>query len=698
MMRRYGLFVGFCLFLQMLPLLGQNEVTYSLRVQEAAVVTGGSFQAVLRAELADGWHLYSMTQPSGGPVPTTITVSENPVFSLAGAVVQPEAIVSFDENFGIDTEYFEGNADFVVPVAVSPQATAGKHALTVRIRFMLCSDTVCLPPQTKTLTADVTVTSAAGRPAAAVEAPRAPGTDPTAEPAQAASEAVPGPEIIEDLQGAAALPARPDTEQDAGQAAAAGSPEPAGASGFPLTTLAYVWFAMAMGGLALLTPCVFPMIPITVSYFTKRQAVSRRRAVGEAAMYSAGIIGTFTLLGFALTFLFGAGGINRLAASPLVNLFIALIFIVFALSLFGAIELRVPSSWLTAVDRRSSKTGGVLGIMLMALTFSLTSFTCTVPFVGTVMVAALQGDLLWSVLGVASFALVFSAPFFLLALFPSILQSLPRSGNWMNSVKIVMGFLELAAALKFISNVDLVYQWEIITRPVFITVWLAIALLTTVYLLGWFRFPHEAAEPAIGSTRVLSAVFFLSISFYLLRGLFGFPLGELDAFLPPRDYGNTGHYVAFNQGGPARAAPQWHSNYQQGLQQARAENRPIFLDFTGYTCTNCRWMEANIFPLPEVQDLFGRFVLVRLYTDGNGPEYEANLRFEQERFGTIALPFYAIISPQDETLATFPGLTRNRLEFIEFLRGGLGRADYLLSQENKPVPLAEDGAEMSSVY
>jgi thiol:disulfide interchange protein len=679
MMRRYGLFLAFYLLAQISPLFGQNEVAYTLRPQDSAVAAGGSFQAVLRAELAEGWHLYSMSQPSGGPVPTTITIADNPIFSLAGEVVQPEAIVSFDENFGINTEYFKGIVDFVIPVAVGAQTPAGQHPLPVRVRFMLCSDTVCLPPQTRNLSAEVTVEPAAGPPEAA------------------APEAVSGPEAGDDQQaGISALIDLPEAAEPAGEASVAAASESADESGLPLTTLAYVWFAMAMGALALLTPCVFPMIPITVSYFTKRHAVSRRRAVGEAAMYSAGIIATFTLLGFALTFLFGAGGINRLAASPWVNVLIALIFIVFALSLFGAIELRVPSRLLTAVDRKSSATGGVFGIMLMALTFSLTSFTCTVPFVGTVMVAALQGDLLWSLLGVASFAMVFSAPFFLLAVFPSILQSMPRSGNWMNSVKIVMGFLELAAAMKFLSNVDLVYQWEIITRPVFITVWLAIALLTTVYLLGWFRFPHEAAETSIGSVRVVSAIFFLSISFYLLRGLFGFPLGELDAFLPPRDYGNTGHYAAFNPAGPARAAPQWHSNYQEALQRAQMENRPVFLDFTGYTCTNCRWMEANMFPLPEVQDLFGRFVLVRLYTDGNGPEYEANLRFEQERFGTIALPFYAVMSPYDQTLATFPGLTRNRNEFIGFLQKGLSRAEYLTSREDRrDILRAEDGTAVS---
>jgi thiol:disulfide interchange protein DsbD len=307
----------------------------------------------------------------------------------------------------------------------------------------------------------------------------------------------------------------------------------------------------------------------------------------------------------------------------------------------------------------------------MSLTFALTSFTCTVPFVGTVMVAALQGDFFWSLLGVTAFATVFSLPFFVLALFPSWLQSLPKSGNWMNSVKIIMGFLELAAALKFVSNVDLVYQWEFITRPVFITVWVAIGLVTALYLLGWFRFPHESPSESTGAFRVISAIFFFSVTFYLFRGLMGYSLGELDAFLPPRDYGAVADPISIARTYDPGNKEEWLTNFDEALVKAQEENRPIFLDFTGYTCTNCRWMEANIFTIPEVQQLFQQFILVRLYTDGTKPEHEANRKFEEERFNTIALPFYALISPEDETIATFPGLTRNPAEFIEFLEKAL---------------------------
>ena len=625
---------------------------FQLLVGEEEVQAGSQIEALLVARIVDGWHLYSTTQASGGPIPTSISVVENSVFSQVGSVKGPPPLRWFDRNFGIDTEYFEKRVDFRVPVRIGSEAPSGVHQLSVKVRFQACSDTLCLAPQNRTLTGNIQV---AGRSGSEAGSPTATGS-------------FEGIQMVQQQAGMdSAASQKPDTfAQTEGQQT--DTPLPAGASA-PISTLAYILGAMAMGGLALLTPCVFPMIPITVSYFTKREA-NRKQAVSEAALYAVGIILTFTVIGFAMTFLFGAGGINRLAASPIVNVFIAMVFIVFALSLFGMIELRLPSRWINAVDRRSSSAGGVLGILLMAVTFSLTSFTCTVPFVGAVMVAALHGDLLWSLLGVASFATVFAAPFFFLALFPSWLQALPSSGNWMNSVKITMGFLELAAALKFISNIDLVYQWEILTRPVFITVWLSIALITTLYLLGKFRFPHETPTDSVGAIRVLSAIFFLAVALYLMRGLVGFPLGEIDAFLPPRDYGSSASLAPFSGQGPEREE-KWLTNYQEALVQAKEQERPVFVDFTGYTCTNCRWMEANMFILDKVQDLFNQFVLVRLYTDGTELEHEENLRFEQDRFGTIALPLYAVMSPQDEILSTFPGLTRNREKFINFLKNGL---------------------------
>ncbi len=638
------------------PGLAQNVVDWQFVAPPASVGAGQRFDVTLRAVIEPGWHLYSMSVPEGGPIPTAISVQDSPVFTSGGEPREPTPIPWFDQNFNMETNYFRGEADFRVPVEVKPTAPGGMQNLVLRARFMACNDTSCLPPQTKEVSTRIEIEpggSGVASGEARVGAGPAPGS---------------GGEAGAGDQEAAATVA-PD---QALSGASAESPADAG-GGLPAGLLPYLWFAMSMGALALLTPCVFPMIPITVSYFTKREAQTRGRAIFEGGLYSLGIIATFTLLGFALTFAFGAGGINRLAANPVVNLVIAAVFVIFALSLFGVVEIRLPSSWLSAVNRKSSQSSGLIGILLMALTFSLTSFTCTVPFVGTVMVAALQGDFLWSLIGVTAFAAVFSLPFFVLAIFPSWLQSLPKSGNWMNSIKIVMGFLELAAALKFISNVDLVYQWEFITRPVFITLWLAIGLVAVVYLLGWIRFPHEMPTETVGVGRVLSAIFFLAVTLYLLRGLFGFGLGELDAFLPPRDYGAVAEAGFFpGAGSPvAKRESAWLTHYDQALAKAKAENRPLFVDFTGYTCTNCRWMESNIFPQPEVQELFGRYILVRLYTDGTEAIHDANRKMEEERFSTIALPFYALISPDDEPIATFPGLTRNKQEFVQFLKKGL---------------------------
>ena len=309
---------------------GQETVAFELVIDRSDVQHGSSFSVMLRARLEPGWHLYSMELPVGGPIPTKIWVEENEAFLPAGPPSEPPPIPWFDENFGMETSYFEDTVDFEVPVLVKETAPLANHDLIVKIRFMVCNDTSCLPPQTKTLTERLNVSGEGGH----VDRPS------------------PGPIERADSVGSAGLPAG---------------------------TWAYIWFAITMGALALLTPCVFPMIPITVSYFTKRNARTRGRAIFEAAVYSLGIIATFTLIGFALTFLFGAGGINRLAASPVINGLIALIFVVFALSLFGVIELRLPSSWLSAVDKKSSESSGIVGILLMSLTFSLTSFTCTVP-------------------------------------------------------------------------------------------------------------------------------------------------------------------------------------------------------------------------------------------------------------------------------------------------------------------------------
>jgi thiol:disulfide interchange protein DsbD len=308
--------------------------------------------------------------------------------------------------------------------------------------------------------------------------------------------------------------------------------------------------------------------------------------------------------------------------------------------------------------------GGIVGALLMGLTFTLTSFTCTSPFVGTILVSASQGDWQMPLLGMLAFSTVFALPFFVLALAPQLVAQLPRAGGWMNSIKVAMGFLEIAAAMKFLSNADLVWSWGIFTRPVVLAIWIAIGAVLAVYLLGKFQLFHDSKPEKIGALRLVSAIVSLAVSFYLLTGLFGARLGELESFLPP-DLENSRSGVF----GKSKEELSWISNdYEAALQKAKAENKRVFVDFTGYTCTNCRWMEANVFPKREVEAEMNKFVLVRLYTDGDGEIYQQQQQFQEQTFQTVALPFYAVFDANGKSVSTFPGLTRNVREFVDFLQ------------------------------
>jgi len=341
---------------------------------------------------------------------------------------------------------------------------------------------------------------------------------------------------------------------------------------------------------------------------------------------------------------------------------IAGIFLAFAFSLLGAYDLGIPSSVLTKLDAltRTKSSSRTIGLLLMGLTFSLTSFTCTAPLVGTILVASSQGKLIYPIIGMLAFSVVFAMPFFVLAIAPRFLHSLPRSGDWMNSVKVVMGFLEIGAAIKFISNADLIWSWGFFSREIVIAAWTALSILVFLYLLGIFRTPNDPAERRVGLVRILNSFLFVALSVYLFTGILGRGLGEIESFLPPMNREN----VAASDGELT-----WITNdYSAALKEAKEQNKNIFIDFTGYTCTNCRWMEANMFTRPEVRSELGKFVRLRLYTDGAGEPFEGFQKLQEERFGTVALPLYAIVSPEDVIRAKFVGLTRNSEEFVNFLR------------------------------
>ena len=665
-------------------LYAQNPVSLSLSVKPAKVRAGEKLTANVAASIGPGWHMYSVTQGAGGPTPTRITVADGGAIESAGAVRGPAPHREMDANFGIMTETYSGSASFSVPLVVDASAQPGGQTLTLNVRYQVCNDTTCLPPKTVKVSTPVEIVPGAAAAVSAAQASPTPDRSPTVTPTPAAADLAadtnknPNPNANAAIAGAAdanAANATGDVSATAGEnentsagTASVVAPSPTTET-YEGSLWSFIWLAMTLGALSLLTPCVFPMIPITVSYFANHSAGDRSKAVKLATVYSLGIVATFTLLGMLLAVLVGAAGINLFAANPWVNVLITAIFLFFAFNLFGAYEIAVPAKVLTRLDAvtrsREGEGGGIVGALLMGLTFTLTSFTCTSPFVGTLLVSASQGAWQMPLAGMLAYSAVFALPFFVLALVPQYISQLPRAGGWMNSVKVAMGFLEVAAAMKFLSNADLVWKWGVFTRDVVLAVWIAIGVILAFYLLGKFQLPHDSKPERIGAFRLTSAVVSLAVSFYLLTGLFGAKLGELESFLPP-DLNNTASSRLLGSG---KDEPVWITNdYDAALAKAKAENKPVFIDFTGYTCTNCRWMEANMFTKPDVKRELGNYVLVRLYTDGEGEPYEGFQQMQEEQFSTVALPFYAIVKADGEKIGTFPGLARNESEFLLFLK------------------------------
>jgi thiol:disulfide interchange protein DsbD len=592
------------------------------------VAPGAKAYLELKATIQPGWHLYSPTTPPGGPIITKIEVAESPAVA-SYTVYRPEPMRKLDPNFQIQTETYTGTANFLLELATSKSAS-GDTNVAATVRYQVCSDTQCLPPVKKSESAALTFASGAPSTAFQIPAGYAPvaAASPAAARAQAPSQPV--------STGAVPVAAAQDL-------------------------LPFLLTAFGFGLAALFTPCVFPMIPITVSFFLNQSGGSEPKRGGwkQALVFCLGIVVLFTSMGFLVTAIAGPFGVVQLGSSPWVNGFIALVFFVFGLSLLGAFELRLPSGLLTKLNSASQGTG-YAGTLLMGLTFSLTSFACIGPIVGPLLIASVQSKGAQPILGMLAFATGLATPFFLLALFPSYLQKLPRSGGWMARVKIVLGFVVLAVMLKYLSNVDQVLQTHWITRERFLAAWIVLFALPGAYLLGLI--PLEGVKPnePLRVPRTLIASLFLIFSISLAPGLFGARLGDLDAFVP------EGSSAVGQQG--SAAAKTYKNQLNAALSAARAENKLVLVNFTGYACTNCHWMKANMFTRPEIQSALQDFVVVDLYTDGTDAESEKNQKLEDQKFSTVSIPFYAILDTNQNTIATFPQLTRNPQEFLSFLK------------------------------
>ncbi len=598
-----------------------DPIQWTLTSEVAKAPPGATMPLHLKATFQEGWHLYSLTTPAGGPIPTTAQLAENPAVK-ASKLYQPPPIRQFDKNFNLDTETFENEVDLPLAAELVPDAK-GAIELTANVRYQACNDRQCLPPRKKTAAFTVTIDSTAASPAAFIV------------PA-GYTEIKPGAVAVK-VVNASATP----TE----------TPAPENAGGLP----AFLVTAFGLGLAAIFTPCVFPMIPITVSFF-----LNQRGGILQAMVFSCGIVVLFCALGLGVTAAVGPFGVNQLGANPWVNGFITLVFGAFALSLLGAFEITLPSSMLTKLDS-ASRRGGYFGTLLMGLTFALTSFACIGPFMGSLLVASVQSKGLQPVLGMVSFAGGLASPFFFLAAFPGYLKKLPKSGGWLARVKVVMGFVLLAAMLKYASNIDQVLQLGWLTRERFLAGWFVLFTLAGLYLLGLLKLEGNDEGDHLGIGRLLTASVLLIFAFSLLPGMFGAPLGELDAYVPPTTGGILNNRASTQQ--------VWMKNqYQQALDQARAENKLVLVTFTGYACTNCHWMKANMFPRPEIAEAASKLVLVELYTDGTDKESEQNQKLQDEKFSTVAIPYYAILDPDGRVVASFAkGMTTNTQEFLAFL-------------------------------
>jgi thiol:disulfide interchange protein len=609
------------------------------------VKPGGHAWFQLTATIQEGWHLYSPTTPPGGPIITSIRLGDNHSFS-ASQVFRPQPVRKLDPNFNLDTETYTEKAVFLIDATIAGSAK-GLTTAQAALRYQACTEVKCLPPVKKTVDTAITVDPSGVSPQLTLPAGYSP-VPPAASPA-----------------GPAATPASPNATASASAVRSIPS------SSAQQDLLPFLLTAFGFGLAALFTPCVFPMIPITVSFFLNESGSVPTNQIGDAGnkksgwvqalVFCLGIVVLFTGLGFLATLVSGPFGVVQLGSSPWVNGFISLVFFVFGLSLLGAFELRLPSGLLTRLDR-ASQGGGIAGTLLMGLTFSLTSFACIGPIVGPLLVASVQSKGVQPILGMASFATGLATPFFLLALFPSYLKRLPRSGGWMVRVKMVLGFIVLAAMLKYLSNVDVVLQWHLLTRERVLAGWVVLFALPGLYLLGLLRMDGMTKEEPVTVLRALLASCFLIFSISLIPGLFGARLGELDAYLPE----SSGSLFA-GQGASAPGAAQFKNDLDGALKQARAEGKLVLINFTGYACTNCHWMKANIFPRPEIQTALKGIVIVDLYTDGTDTESEKNQKLEETRFNTVSIPFYAILDPDQNVIATFPQLTRNPREFLAFL-------------------------------
>ena len=673
-------------------------VVYALQAQikdpikfktELTPLSDTEAEVVFTAAIDKGWHVYSTDLGDGGPISATFNIDNKSGVELVGKLKPVgKEVATFDKLFEIKVRYFENTAKFVQKV----KFTGGAYAIEGYLEYGACDDESCLPP-TQVPFKFSGVAKAGNAAATKTEQPKAEqpeqkvvdkadkkeGATPVAsKDSSAMMELVPATttEAATDIQPAVASselwkPVISDLQ-------ALGEEH-----GQEDMSWIYIFITGFLGGLlALFTPCVWPIIPMTVSFFLKRSK-DKKKGIRDAWTYGASIVVIYVALGLAITLIFGASALNALSTNAIFNILFFLMLVIFAASFFGAFEIRLPSKWGNAVDSKAESTTGLLSIFLMAFTLSLVSFSCTGPIIGFLLVqVSTTGSVVAPAIGMLGFAIALALPFTLFALFPSWLKSMPKSGGWMNVIKVTLGFLELAFALKFLSVADLAYGWRLLDRETFLALWIVIFALLGFYLLGKIKFPHDDDDNKVGVTRFFMALISLAFAVYMVPGLWGAPLKAVSAFAPPMQ---TQDFNLYKNEVHAK-----FDDYDLGMEYARLNGKPVMLDFTGYGCVNCRKMEAAVWTDPKVSDLINNdYVLITLYVDNKTPltepvkiienGTERTLRtvgdkwsyLQRMKFGANAQPFYVLLDNQGKPLNKSYAYNEDIPKYIEFLQTGL---------------------------
>ena len=680
------------IMLALLALVAQAQILTPVKWKIKLDDKGGApeKEIVFTATADKGWHLYDMNLPEGGPVSTSFTFETLNGAELIGQPVpsvKPTTV--YDEQFAMNLRWYPGTVSFIQKLKITDPA---KFKVEGEVEFMACNDETCLPPDQipfsfdkksihldPALAANSSTTEVDKEDATTVQ----PDTQVVAEDASELN--TPDPTAKE--TPATTSPKASDSLTDSpnlwspviDQLKAFGDSTVSAAD----TSWLFIFFAGFLGGLiALLTPCVWPMIPMTVSFFLKRTK-DRKKAIRDAITYGLSIIVIYLVMGLLITGIFGASALNDLSTNAIFNILFFLLLVVFAVSFFGAFELVLPASWTSKLDSKADSTTGILSIFFMSFTLVLVSFSCTGPIIGTLLVqAASMGTAVGPAIGMFGFALALSIPFSVFAIFPNMLQSMPKSGGWLNSVKVVLGFLELALALKFLSVADLAYGWRLLDREAFIVLWIVIFSLLGVYLLGKIKFSHDSEVKYVSVPRLFMAIISFAFAIYMVPGLWGAPLKAISAFAPPlytQDfnlYKNEVH-AAFD-------------DYESGMAYAKKVNKPVMIDFSGFGCVNCRKMEASVWTDPKVKQMLENdYVLITLMVDDKTKlpqpiEIQENGKtrklktigdkwsyLQRSKFGSNAQPFYILLNDEGQPLGPSYAFNEDVSKYIQFLQNGL---------------------------